>query len=232
MSFTDPAYHGVFLVAENTFFVKTSCNHIHTRATPWEVPWEVHAVFYHTPLPSGLQKVPDPPGHWYEAQLLHYGISSCKVKPTAKIRLFDALNDGNGNLTVPKEITDIEILLRKQWRRADRRCKKAAEKEFDNSNLADKTESNERTHSSTKRKSLEHENNGMKTPEPARKKKRSKDKDTDASRDVSRSANGKTSKRRSSSAAKDHKDKAELTPNTTKPKSNEDDPVKYGSPPP
>lgn len=37
----------------------------------------------------------DRPGHWYEAQLIHYGLPPSKTKSTAKMRLLDALNKGN-----------------------------------------------------------------------------------------------------------------------------------------
>lgn len=42
---------------------------------------------------------PDKVGHWYEAQLMHYGLPSSKDKARCKVRLLDALN--NHTLNVP-----------------------------------------------------------------------------------------------------------------------------------
>ena len=37
----------------------------------------------------------DPVGHWYEAQLMHYGLPASKTKAVSKSRLLDALNEGS-----------------------------------------------------------------------------------------------------------------------------------------
>lgn len=45
----------------------------------------------------------DPVGHWYEAQLLHYGLPPSKDKARAKMRLLEAVN--NSSLAVPVAIS-------------------------------------------------------------------------------------------------------------------------------
>lgn len=52
-------------------------------------------------------KVPrDQVAHWYEAQLIHYGLQRSKDKNTAKVRLQQAINQKK--LTVPPHILDME----------------------------------------------------------------------------------------------------------------------------
>lgn len=62
------------------------------------------------------------PAHWYEAQLLHYGLPPSKVKGTAHKRLFDAVT--KGDLAVPAHIKKIEADLKKEWTKKDREAKK------------------------------------------------------------------------------------------------------------
>lgn len=62
------------------------------------------------------------PAHWYEAQLLHYGLAPSKVKGTAHKRLFDAVM--GGNLAVPPQIQKIEADLKKAWAKKEREAKK------------------------------------------------------------------------------------------------------------
>lgn len=62
------------------------------------------------------------PAHWYEAQLLHYGLPPSKVKGTAHKRLFDAVM-GSG-LAVPSHIQRIETDLKEEWTKKEREAKK------------------------------------------------------------------------------------------------------------
>lgn len=60
-------------------------------------------------------------GHWYEAQLIHYGLPPSKDKAKAKIRLLEALNASA--LVVPAHIVTLEAFLRKKYEAAERRAK-------------------------------------------------------------------------------------------------------------
>lgn len=59
------------------FHVEASGHNHHRRAT---IP-ELKAVF------DGSAGPKDRPAHWYEAQLIHYGLPPSKVKGTAKMRV-------------------------------------------------------------------------------------------------------------------------------------------------
>ncbi|KAK4150713.1 hypothetical protein C8A00DRAFT_36693 [Chaetomidium leptoderma] len=95
------------------FHVEASGNNRHRRAT---MP-ELKAVFDGTDGPK------DRPAHWYEAQLIHYGLPPSKTKGTAKMRLFEAVN--KGNLAVPSHIVKVEADLKKEWVKQERAAKKA-----------------------------------------------------------------------------------------------------------
>lgn len=63
----------------------------------------------------------DQVGHWYEAQLIHYGLPPSKDKARAKMRLLEALNASR--LNVPSNITKVESDLRKEYAAAERKAK-------------------------------------------------------------------------------------------------------------
>ncbi|KAI0552825.1 hypothetical protein F4679DRAFT_534047 [Xylaria curta] len=65
----------------------------------------------------------DHPAHWFEAQLIHYGLQPSKTKSVARMRLFDAVN--SGKLAVPSHIKKIETDLKKEWTKNERDAKKA-----------------------------------------------------------------------------------------------------------
>jgi hypothetical protein len=98
------------------FHVEASGNNRHRRAT---IP-ELKAVF------DGTDGQKDRPAHWYEAQLIHYGLPPSKTKGTAKMRLFDAV--GKGNLAVPAHIRKVETELKKDWNKREREAKQTAKK--------------------------------------------------------------------------------------------------------
>jgi hypothetical protein len=102
--------HGKFSYDVDTFYVEAS-GHPHRRA----IPAELRAIF-DASIPDRNQR-PDHPAHWFEAQLLHYGLSPSKVKATAKMRLLDAIQDGI--LEVPIELVEMEKRLKKEWKRQD-----------------------------------------------------------------------------------------------------------------
>ncbi|KAK4239923.1 hypothetical protein C8A03DRAFT_31938 [Achaetomium macrosporum] len=98
------------------FYTEASGNNRHRRAT---LP-ELKAVF------DGSDGSKDRPAHWYEAQLIHYGLPPSKTKGTAKMRLFDAVS--KGNLTVPAHILQVESELKKEWTKREREAKQAIKK--------------------------------------------------------------------------------------------------------
>ncbi|KAL8818629.1 MAG: hypothetical protein Q9191_007899, partial [Dirinaria sp. TL-2023a] len=63
----------------------------------------------------------DQVGHWYEAQLIHYGLPPSKDKARAKMRLLEALN--SSKLVVPAWIDKLEGDLKKEYAAADRKAK-------------------------------------------------------------------------------------------------------------
>jgi hypothetical protein len=60
----------------------------------------------------------DEPGHFYCAQLLHYGLKPLKTKEPAKKQLLAAFT-ANGTLSVPQHILTLEDTLRKEWDEAN-----------------------------------------------------------------------------------------------------------------
>ncbi|KAI1288293.1 hypothetical protein F5Y03DRAFT_94131 [Xylaria venustula] len=70
---------------------------------------------------SGSDK--DHPAHWFEAQLIHYGLQPSKTKSVARMRLFDAVNAGK--LAVPSHIQKLEKDLKKEWTKNEREAKQA-----------------------------------------------------------------------------------------------------------
>ncbi|KAF7526314.1 hypothetical protein PCG10_004257 [Penicillium crustosum] len=105
-----PVTNGKFSYNVDTFYVAASGGQIHRRAAPAEIK-----ALYDTVTTD--KSTPDHPGHWYEAQLLHYGLPPSKVKATAKMRLLKAVQDGA--LSVPKESLQIERNLKKEWKKQD-----------------------------------------------------------------------------------------------------------------
>ena len=68
----------------------------------------------------------DPVGHWYTAQLMHYGLPPTKDKNTAKVRLLQALNNAEGRLAVPASVVKLEADLKKEWDAENRKLRKAS----------------------------------------------------------------------------------------------------------
>lgn len=103
-----------FASANGDFYAESSGNNRHRRATVPELKEHFQS--------SGSGK--DKPAHWYEAQLIHYGLPPSKTKSVAFKRLFDASN--TGGLSVPAHITKLESDLKKEWTKRDRDAKKEA----------------------------------------------------------------------------------------------------------
>ncbi|KAL8760619.1 MAG: hypothetical protein Q9184_003209 [Pyrenodesmia sp. 2 TL-2023] len=117
MAFAQPAVKDHFLYNGDLYVDVGNLNR-HKRATVAEIT----AV-----LRPDLKKaknggsIKDPVGHWYEAQLIHYGLPPSKDKARAKMRLLENLNQSN--LKVPARITAIESELRKEFAAAERKAK-------------------------------------------------------------------------------------------------------------
>lgn len=101
-----------FAFADGEFFAEASGQNRHCRAAHAEL--QAHFA-------SGSDK--DHPAHWFEAQLLHYGLKPSKTKAVARMRLLDAFNAGN--LHVPSQINKLEGELKKEWTKKNREAKKA-----------------------------------------------------------------------------------------------------------
>ncbi|RDI76426.1 hypothetical protein Vi05172_g13591 [Venturia inaequalis] len=118
MAHIPPATKDEFSYSIDSFFVEAS-GHNHRRATASEL----EAIFH--PKKSS-ETVKDPVGHWYEAQLRHYGLAPSKNKAVAKTRLLDAVNAGK--LEVPKDIKAVESQLAKEWAKKHREARAAIKK--------------------------------------------------------------------------------------------------------
>ncbi|KGO72456.1 hypothetical protein PITC_076330 [Penicillium italicum] len=106
-----PVYHGQWSFDRETFYVTSSCGHIHPRATYSELD-----DIFTAPL-GDMRNRADHQDHWYEAQLLHFGLPPTRSKATAKMRLMDAFQDET--LEVPVEILKIETTLARKWIKQD-----------------------------------------------------------------------------------------------------------------
>jgi hypothetical protein len=118
MTHIHPVTKDDFFYSIDSLFVEAS-GHIHRRATPSELQ-----LLFHPRKSSEQTK--DPVGHWYEAQLRHYGLPPSKNKAVAKTRLLDAVN--TGKLAVPKDVQAIESQLAKEWAKKHREARAALKK--------------------------------------------------------------------------------------------------------
>lgn len=116
MSFAPPVSSGGFHY-NGDLYVEVGNLNRHKRASIAEITNLLRPT-----LKKG-NKIPekDAFGHWYEAQLIHYGLPPSKDKARAKMRLLEALNASK--LLVPPEITRLEDSLRKEYDVAERKAK-------------------------------------------------------------------------------------------------------------
>ncbi|KAK1243239.1 hypothetical protein MKX07_003867 [Trichoderma sp. CBMAI-0711] len=91
-----------FSFANGVFLAESSGRNKHRRASLEEL--QAHFA-------SGSDR--DFAAHWFEAQLLHYGLRPSKVKSVARMRLFDAMR--GGFLSVPPHIKELEQKLKEEW---------------------------------------------------------------------------------------------------------------------
>lgn len=103
-------------IYRDTLFVNIAEGKRHPRASVAELTSLL--------LPSKDAQAPkDQVAHWYEAQLLHYGLPRSKDKNTAKMRLLQAIN--KQELQVPAHIVRMEAEMKKEYAAAIRKAKSA-----------------------------------------------------------------------------------------------------------
>ncbi|KAL8918378.1 MAG: hypothetical protein Q9208_007397 [Pyrenodesmia sp. 3 TL-2023] len=117
MAFAQPAVKDNFLYNGDLYVDVGNLNR-HKRATVAEITDVLRPDLKKT---KNGGPVKDPVGHWYEAQLIHYGLPPSKDKARAKMRLLENLNQSN--LKVPAHITAIESELKKEFAAAERKAK-------------------------------------------------------------------------------------------------------------
>lgn len=111
MALIPPVQKDAFSYAGDSLYCEASNLNRHRRATLPELQNHFNG-----------KDTENRPAHWYEAQLIHYGLPPSKVKGTAHKRLFDAVV--GGGLIVPPHIQKIEADLKKEWTKKEREAKK------------------------------------------------------------------------------------------------------------
>ncbi|KAL4888646.1 hypothetical protein BDV59DRAFT_205896 [Aspergillus ambiguus] len=115
MSLSPPVSQGIYHYHNGDFLVTSSKQNCHRRASLQELQALLHPTL-------GQVATKDHPGHWYRAQLLHYGLPPSDNKGTAAKRLLDAFNQGK--LIVPAHLQLLEKELKKEWDSNERKAKK------------------------------------------------------------------------------------------------------------
>ncbi|KAL8781683.1 MAG: hypothetical protein Q9213_005900 [Squamulea squamosa] len=85
----------------------------HKRASISEITAILRPNLKQSKAASTTLQPKDPVGHWYEAQLIHYGLPPSKDKARAKMRLLEALN--TSELNIPAHISQLEERLKKEY---------------------------------------------------------------------------------------------------------------------
>jgi hypothetical protein len=124
-----------FSFKDDKFYV-TVGYHTHTRKDAAEL----YALLTYTPPPPALTKAgkvakrqpkdthKDEEAHFYEAQLIHYGLKPLKTREPAKKRLLAGFDGADGKgLEVPKAILELEVALRKEWKELDAKMEEGRE---------------------------------------------------------------------------------------------------------
>jgi hypothetical protein len=112
-----PAVARDSFVYNDAFFAQVDENKRHPRASIAELTSLLR------PEASSTSPPKDQVGHWYQAQLLHYGLPPSKDKNTAKVRLLQALNANT--LSVPAHVTKLEKDMKKEFTAAAKKAKTA-----------------------------------------------------------------------------------------------------------
>lgn len=120
MSFAAPVGRDGFHY-NGDLYVETGNHNRHKRATIPEITAILRPDLKKPKSVATASPPKDPVGHWYEAQLIHYGLPLSKDKARAKMRLLEALNESK--LVVPAGIVKLEADLKKEYMAADRKAK-------------------------------------------------------------------------------------------------------------
>ncbi|KAK4690846.1 hypothetical protein P7C71_g6037, partial [Lecanoromycetidae sp. Uapishka_2] len=93
----------------------------HKRATIEEISAILRPDLKKKSTKLSIDAPKDQVGHWYEAQLIHYGLPPLKDKARAKMRLLEALN--STRLAVPPHIAKMEAEMKREYTAAERKAK-------------------------------------------------------------------------------------------------------------
>ncbi|KEQ78211.1 hypothetical protein M436DRAFT_69327 [Aureobasidium namibiae CBS 147.97] len=102
-------------VYNDAFFAQVDENKRHPRASVAELTLLLR------PETSSTPPAKDQVGHWYQAQLVRYGLQPSKDKNTAKVRLLQAINANT--LSVPAHVTKLEKDMKKEFTAAVKKTK-------------------------------------------------------------------------------------------------------------
>lgn len=119
MTFAPPVSRGNFHYNGNLYVEVGNLNR-HERATVEEITATLRPDLK-KPKKASIDPPKDQVGHWYEAQLIHYGLPPSKDKARAKMRLLEALN--HSALLVPPNISAMEVEMKKEYAAAERKAK-------------------------------------------------------------------------------------------------------------
>lgn len=134
MSFAPPIARDGFYY-NGDLYVEVGNLNRHKRASIPEITAILRPDLKQSKAASAVSPPKDPVGHWYEAQLTHYGLPPSKEKARAKLRLLEALN--TSKLVVPEGIARLEDQLRKEYAAADRKAKAQYKAEMTTSGKSD-----------------------------------------------------------------------------------------------
>lgn len=118
-----------FFHSGTSFYVESNGHH-----HPRESSAKLHSLLSKQSHSGGDSSLPrkDPPGHFYTAQLVHYGLKALRTKDAAKKLLLKQFDDGN-SLVVPARILKIEAELSAEY------AQQAALEHAETSQAADKS---------------------------------------------------------------------------------------------
>lgn len=117
MTFAPPVSRDNFFY-NGDLYIEVANSNRHKRAPISEI-----TTILRPDLKKANKNLPaDQVGHWYEAQLMHYGLPPSKDKARAKMRLLEALNQKK--LVVPEEIVKMEAEMKKEYEKAERKARK------------------------------------------------------------------------------------------------------------
>ena len=119
MAFAPPVSRGNFYYHDGLYVDVGNLNR-HKRASVEEIRTILRPDLKKSKT-APLAPPKDQVGHWYEAQLIHYGLPPSKDKARAKMRLLEALN--SSRLAVPPNIAQMEAEMKKEYATAERKAK-------------------------------------------------------------------------------------------------------------